>query len=91
METWNSNGYPCYDQIGRGTNSGPGTPQTLDPLYEWGNTLNGANADVVVHWGCPEVTLHIQENRDFYNDTPRPGYQPHPYPHPLTREFKSIR
>jgi len=82
------NGYPCYDQIGRSTDSGPGTPQAQEPLYEWNNTLNGADADVVVHWGCPEVSQHIQENRDFFNNTPRPGYTPYEYPHPLTRELQ---
>ena len=33
------------------------------------------------------MTYHIQENRDFYNDTPRPGYTPYVYPHPLTQEL----
>ncbi len=80
-------GYPCYDQIGRSTDSGPGTPQAQEPLYAWNNTLNGAKADVTVHWGCSDVAVHIQENRDFYNDTPRPGYTPYPYPHPLTNEL----
>jgi hypothetical protein len=26
----------------------------------------------------------MQENRDFYNNTPKPGYKPYIYPHPLT-------
>jgi hypothetical protein len=82
-----SNGYPCFDQIGRSTDSGSGTPQALEPLYEWNNTLNGADGDIIVHWGCPEVSLHVQENRDFYDDTPRPGYIPYVYPHPLTRDL----
>jgi hypothetical protein len=25
----------------------------------------------------------IQQGRDFYNDTPKPGYTPLVYPHPL--------
>jgi hypothetical protein len=29
------------------------------------------------------VSPTIQENRDFYNNTPLPGYQPYIYPHPL--------
>jgi hypothetical protein len=25
----------------------------------------------------------MQPNREFFNDTPKPGYQPFAYPHPL--------
>lgn len=78
-----STGYPCRDQIGR--TSG----QVLEPLYEWGNTLDGQDTDIGVYNfpGCdsPSVHDHVKENRDFYNDTPRPGYTPYPYPHPLTQ------
>lgn len=77
-----SNGYPAIDQIGRSTDSGPGTPQQHDPLYEWNNTLNGANADIAVSGG-PEVQAHIKQGRDYHNDTSRPDYAPYVYPHPL--------
>jgi hypothetical protein len=77
-----SNGYPAIDQIGRSTDSGRGTPQQHDPLYEWDNTLNGANADIAVSGG-PEVQAHIKEGRDYRNDTSRPDYAPYVYPHPL--------
>ena len=77
-----SNGYPAIDQIGRSTDSGPGTPQQHDPLYEWDNTLNGANADIAVSGG-PEVQAHIKQGRDYHNDTSRPDYAPYVYPHPL--------
>ncbi|MHC4407024.1 MAG: hypothetical protein ACYTG0_46015 [Planctomycetota bacterium] len=71
------NGYPARDQIGRSTN------QVLEPLYEWNNTLDGKDADVHVSTG----TQHIGEGRDFHNDTPRPGYRPYAYPHPLRAEW----
>lgn len=72
-------GYPCQDQIGRTTG------QTLSPLYEWNNTYKGGNGDIVVSNDCTRMTtLHIIQNRDFYNDTPKPGYIPYTYPHPLT-------
>lgn len=77
-----SNGYPALDQIGRSTDNGPGTPQQHDPLYEWDNTLNGANADIAVSGG-PEVQAHIKQGRDYHNDTSRPDYAPYVYPHPL--------
>jgi len=41
----------------------------------------GDDADIVS--GSP----HVQENRDFFNDKPMPGYRPFVYPHPLTQQF----
>lgn len=75
-------GYPCLDQIGRTTN------QVSEPLYEWNNSRNGLDADITVaDWATctnPSLSDHIQEDRDYINDTPRPGYVPYSYPHPLT-------
>ncbi len=79
------NGYPAIDQIGRSTDSGPGTRQELDPLREWNNTLHGKDADIAVS-GTGAVHVHIKAGRDFLNDTPRPGYVPYAYPHPSARE-----
>jgi len=84
--------YPCIDQVGRSTGlllSGWDPPmpqkwpeQALEPLYEWDNILNdGKDADIAS--GSP----HVVEDRDFYNDTRRPGYKPYVYPHPLTVQF----
>jgi hypothetical protein len=66
------NGYPCHDQVGRGTG------QSLVPFYEYENYINGEEADC--HNDYP---IHIQENRDYYNDTLKPGYTEYEYPHPL--------
>jgi hypothetical protein len=80
-------GYPCLDQVGRSTGtllSGVlPTPvawplQALEPVYQWGNTKNGAPNPTIGAIG------HIQANRDFINNTVKPGYTPFPYPHPLT-------
>jgi len=80
-------GYPCMDQTGRSTDADDDGMQDLEPLYEWDNVINGGNADVSVNdpWGCsdPSMADHIQEGRDFHNDTPRPDYAPCAYPHPL--------
>jgi hypothetical protein len=46
-------------------------------LYVWGNTLNGV--PINIGSGYP----NIQENRDFFNGIPKPGYTPLVYPHPL--------
>jgi hypothetical protein len=75
------NGYPCLDQIGMGP--GPMGSQSHEPLYSWNNTYNGAAIYARDINQCPAETSHVLENRDFYNDTPRPGYTPYQYPHPL--------
>lgn len=36
---------------------------------------------------CPSEL--IVEGRDYFNDTPKPGYTPAPYPHPLARTTSS--
>lgn len=79
-----TNGWPCLDQVGRSTDSGLGTQQALEPLYEWNNTLNGVDGDIY-----PRESEWIKENRDFYNDTQKPGYTPYKYPHPLTQTTMS--
>ena len=51
---------------------GRGKNQTPDPLYIWNNpNIRAAGDDLV------------QLNRDYYLNTPRPGYVPLTYPHPL--------
>lgn len=81
-------GYACLDQVGRGTGNliSGDTPtpvawpqQALEPLYVWNNTLNGSSNNVV---GGDSV--HIQQNRDYFQGTLKPGYTPFTYPHPLT-------
>jgi len=78
--------YPCIDQVGRSTGNllagNPPSPQEwpqqmLEPVYEWNNTINGNDADIIS--GSPLLV----EGRDFINDTPRPGYTPFTYPHPF--------
>jgi hypothetical protein len=49
-----------------------------EPLYCWGNTLNGSV-------GTAETDYpNIQSGRDFINGTAKPGYTAYTYPHPLT-------
>jgi hypothetical protein len=81
------NGYPGRDQPGRSTDAGRTTPQLLEPVYEWNNTLNAEDADLQVQDLGGRSLEHIKEGRDFFNDTVRPGYKPHAYPHPLQREW----
>jgi hypothetical protein len=76
----------ALDQPGRGQgdllSGAPPVPvawpnQVSEPIYSWGNTLNGAPVGI----GSSYPT--IQENRDFFNNTVKPGYVPYRYPHPL--------
>jgi hypothetical protein len=85
-----ASGYPCLDQIGRSTDSGFQTDQSLEPMYEWNNlTVSSSDVDIIINPAmCVTTTLHIQEGRDYYNDTPRPGYTPYIYPHPLTQDVE---
>jgi hypothetical protein len=62
----------------QGSPSGPWPNQTIEPVYAWGNTLNGAKTGVTTI--NPVIVPEVQ----FLNDTVKPGYTPLPYPHPLT-------
>jgi hypothetical protein len=73
---YDANGNLMVINTTTGTASWP--HEVLEPLYFWGNTLNGAPAEA-----CSQYPT-IQAGRDFYNDTPMPNYVPYPYPHPLT-------
>src|SRR5437868_6241466 len=54
--------------------------QASEPIYAWNNTLNGKANYAPIQSG----NVVIQENRDFFSNTPMPGYKPFVYPHPLT-------
>jgi len=54
--------------------------QVSEPCYAWNNKLNGSN----IMWSVSDGGRNIlRENVDFYNNTPKPGYTPYVYPHPL--------
>lgn len=93
---WDGNtdslGYPVLDQVGRGVgdlitgsppiNSTTGTKawphQASNPLYVWNNTLQiDTSSEVRVQQAS------IIQNRDYFLGTPKPGYIPFQYPHPL--------
>jgi hypothetical protein len=90
------NGYPALDQVGHGTcqdqirgnnpvNMRTGTPawptQALEPVYEWNNSWTPVpqNPGNKVTTQCDIVQI----GRDVFTDTPKPGYTPYVYPHPL--------
>jgi hypothetical protein len=73
-------GWRCQYQIG---SQSEGPPAIGYPLYTWNNTLNGTLVGMVCTNGCN----HVQSGRDFINNgsTPKSGYVPYTYPHPLTQ------
>lgn len=82
-------GWPCLDQIGRGTGQYPNQPAV--PLYVWNNgsalacstgTGSGCNNNITM---TSDGDAHVQAGRDYINNgtTPKPGYTPYVYPHPL--------
>ncbi len=75
--------YPVPEQLGQNHN---GSSYFTDPIYIWGNT--GATAiDAGWTWGNPcgfNWATFFQWGRDAVNNgTPKPGYAPYTYPHPL--------
>ncbi|MCL4204643.1 MAG: hypothetical protein KJ000_19320 [Pirellulaceae bacterium] len=50
------------------------------PTCVWNNTLNGRVGRLV------SSSPRIQDGVDFFNGTPKPGYTPYAYPHPLVSE-----
>jgi len=54
--------------------------QVDEPLYEWDN-VTSAGADI--DWSVP-FPEQIRSGEHYYSDTPKPGYVPYTYPHPLT-------
>jgi hypothetical protein len=52
--------------------------QKIEPIYSWGNTMDGAKTEPTTP--IPTIVPGVQ----FINDTPKPGYVPFTYPHPLT-------
>jgi hypothetical protein len=56
----------------------------LEPTYSWNNIYTPTGASVDLKVNPTNVWIEV-EGRDFYNNTPMPGYKPYVYPHPLVR------
>jgi len=55
--------------------------QENEPCYSWNNTDQDNN---LVNFATASSGATIVEGRDYFNNTPMPGYTPFTYPHPLT-------
>jgi hypothetical protein len=78
----------ALDQPGLGKQSGTmnrNNPRWMqqenEPCYSWNNTDQNNNPVNFRQWSGGESIL---VGRDYFNDTPMPGYTPYTYPHPLT-------
>ncbi len=81
-------GWPCLDQVGRGPGQYPNQPS--EPLYAWNNGSSigcstGGSCSNNIKFSVTIPDSHVKEGRDFINNgtSPRPGYAPYVYPHPL--------
>jgi hypothetical protein len=52
--------------------------QKIDPVYFWDNTLNGKEGEI-------KSSYNVIEGKDYIMGTPKPGYKPYEYPHPLVK------
>ena len=88
-ETPGTGPMPC--QVGRGKNITPGshTNQQSNPAYFWNNTVIDEGGGTAGFGVATQVAPPPQNGpapispRDYINGTPKPGYTPAPYPHPL--------
>jgi hypothetical protein len=93
-QSWKGAGGYSYSTSG--TAAVDGTGYYLDPVYLWGNTGGGSTSsswiglDQYTPDACGNGQLignYIKANRDYVDygtaNTPKPGYTPYTYPHPL--------
>jgi hypothetical protein len=88
-EIWNVK--HCLDQPGLGKGDLlkglPGIParwpnEVSEPCYSWNN--NSADGDGI---NLKSTVPCVKDGRDFFNNTPKPGYKPFTYPHPFVQEW----
>lgn len=75
---YHANGTAGANFEGQTTKVGNPFPQTIDPCYEWGN-LNGATP---IHFSSGATNI-VRSGEHYFNSTPKPGYTPLAFPHPL--------
>jgi hypothetical protein len=68
--------------VNRATGKAAWPHQALEPSYSWNDIYTPTGDSVNFKTGAGNHKLQ-QEGRDYYNNTPMPGYEPYTYPHPL--------
>jgi hypothetical protein len=80
------NGWPAPHQVGQGHN---GSSNVVEGVYIWNNIGGGSPNPNLVNFspdqcsGGVDISVHVQQGRDFFVGTPKPGYTKYRYPHPL--------
>lgn len=82
-------GYACRDQIGYGYDTTTWAPdsawsQVSLPVYGWNNKRTDGTTDILLVQVINDIGNPIVSERDFYNNTQKPGYAAATCPHPLT-------
>jgi hypothetical protein len=80
----------ALDQPGRGRSdliAGNNPPaawphQELEPCYSW-NNIHSPGGEHINFTPAGSSSATLLQGRDYFNDTPMPGYTPYTYPHPL--------
>jgi hypothetical protein len=76
------NGWPAPHQVGQGSGG-------VEGVYIWNNSGGGISSPRLQNFspdecnGGPDVTVYVQQGRDFFVGAPKPGYSKYRYPHPL--------
>jgi hypothetical protein len=95
--------YPIAREIGQGWSGGAGSysyPELpsdgagyiTDPAYIWGNDSQAVYEGDFQPDQCGNnltTAQFVQSGRDYFVGTPKPGYTPYPYPHPLRKNVAS--
>jgi hypothetical protein len=81
-------GWPCMDQIGRGPGGPSGNNNVSAPFYFWNNgamtvsKIDLANQDKYLK-KAGDTPAHTGGAVDYVVGTPKPGWTPYSYPHPV--------
>src|SRR5206468_5007147 len=62
--------------------------QQLEPCYSW-NNIHSPGGEHINFTPAPTSAASLLQDRDYFNDTPMPGYMPYTYPHPLITGIQS--
>ena len=68
--------------VNRATGKAAWPHQALELSYSWNDIYTPTGDSVNFKTGAGNHKLQ-QQGRDYYNNTPIPGYKPYTYPHPL--------
>ena len=58
--------------------------QVIEPCYSW-NNIHQPSGEHINFNPAANTAWMLTPGKDYFNDTPMPGYTPYVYPHPLTK------